>query len=277
MNHKKLSTILAFAIFLLSSLAEAQEAAPQANEQAPRVFDFHFEGGNAFQLQTAIQERELNFIVPEEADEVHIPKFSVRNVQPKELFNALDLLLGTSNPRYLIQIESTHDNEIWVLKMYTIPTSPPRNEAIKEEPTNRVSDEISRRRAERHAQANAHDPHKLVAAPNQSPPQQILNQSAETGLFPYINRAPLPLQDPGKVVTRPINIGKQLETTSIEGISSLIRSTIEAGHEPDSKPKIDIKFHKETKVLILSGTRDTIALAITAIKQISTKDHAADE
>lgn len=210
MNHKKLSTILALATFLFSSLAEAQEA-PKANEQAPRVFDFHFEGGDAFQLQTAIQQLKLNFIVPEKADEVHIPKFSVRHVQPKELFNALNLLLGTSNPQYIIKIEATPDNEIWVLKMYA------------------------------------------TSVPSLAP------------------------QAPERVVTRPINIAKQLETTSIEGLSSLIRSTVEAGHEPDSKPNIDIKFHKETKVLILSGTLDTVSLASSAIGQISTKEHTANE
>ena len=111
---KLLPTLL---ISLLACGASSVLADDPVELSATEHFDFSFDGGTANDFLAAIEPYSLNFIVPENADIVRIPKFSVKNVSEEELFAALNILVENAHPDYFIQIRHPRLSSVWVLQL----------------------------------------------------------------------------------------------------------------------------------------------------------------
>lgn len=234
--------ILALAALSIAT-APRSYATPETKAPSERRFDFEFEGGTAVDLLSVLEPLKFNFILPATADQLEIPAFSVKNVIPSEFFEALGLLVHNSHPDYEVSIRGTTKGEIWILKMKKRSKGETKGQANSDaaarERINRVAQEIRDRRELRR--------------------EQTINQQENLNL-----------------VTEAINISQHLKRTSIEGISSLIRSTISAktALTPDKADewKIDIKFHRETSILILSGDQESVSSAIATLHQLMYSD-----
>ncbi|MDQ8205312.1 hypothetical protein [Pelagicoccus sp. SDUM812003] len=236
---------LAFATIIIAFAGPALLQADQtSSDPGPARFDFSFEGGTARDFLKAIESQTLNFIVPEMADTVKIPPFSVKNVTHVELLSALNLLLEDAHPEFDMAFKQAQRDGIWVLQIQRNPAVVRRDNADIEaknlERLSKVSKEIEERREQR---------------------RERLQTST-----------PEPEPEPEKYVTLPVNISRHLEHSSIEGISSVIQSAVAAHSallpESSEKLKIDIKFQRETNILILSGHRKAVELAQDTLLQI---------
>lgn len=82
-------TIIAILFGLLFTVAQAAEEVQR--------FDIDFDGGNAREFVEAIDNLEINLIIPGDADAIQIPTVKLRNITAAKLFQALTII-GTQSP-----------------------------------------------------------------------------------------------------------------------------------------------------------------------------------
>ena len=81
---------------------------PGWSAQEPTLIDIDFEGGPVWQFLERIEEFNINTMVPENASEVLIPPFSLRNTTIENLFQALSIA-GSNAPVKFAWISSNRD------------------------------------------------------------------------------------------------------------------------------------------------------------------------
>lgn len=239
---KRIRTLpLLILVTLTTALAYADTPKTDGHTQAQETketFDFKFSGGSIKELADQLTELEINIMLPLDAFEIEIPAFNAKRITVDTLFKALNNLLEARLPERSTYFEyarpyTPNSNAIWTLY-------------DKKEPfaqrTERTPEIVS------------------IESKVASLEKQIKSLGKQTVRFQ-------------ETIVEPLNISHLLSDFSIDDISTVAKEAVKA-HSKAAQiegptGEVELKFHKETEVLILAGTRTSVRIALNTIRQIS--------
>lgn len=254
--------LIAFGV-MVTPLSSGSENA-EKNVTISTEFDLVFPGGSALDLQGVVIAKGVNLLLPKNADEIEIPPFSVKNVTALELFTALNLLLSDTDAERFAQFKQGRSgirrSGIWALVWTLQQESSTQMEMEREATQEIVRMQVEAKRRELEIQKREME---AMAELRERQRELELSHHREH----KNNEA---TRD--KRMTYPVNISSLLESLTMDQISSVIHAAVSAAANDEGLDAEEaaptLSFHKDTKMLIVTGPERSVTIALTTIDQL---------